>query len=245
MATTVAVAPTAVHVEIPDFRALSEQGHWDACAIIAEIAALHACPWATLHSWGDPAGISGLVKSWRNEYIAAGRWTVGHGTTLGNIYWHLAVKHGWQERLAGYIPYSSTPNMAALRAFIKQHTYHQRPVILFIGKASELADNEAGVSGHFVTLGGIDSTLGYLTANGDTLAGLKSGVGALIPTEWNTWQRLAAAGVNGAIALDRAWHPPVAATPPPPPPASNHPPDLHKLAEEALSAIQALQAALP
>ena len=241
MATAAAASPSsAVHVEIPGFAAISEQGHWDACGVIAELAALHACPWATFASWGNPAAISSLITEYRSEYVAAGRW--GHGTTLSNIYWHVTQKR--PLHLAGYIPYSSSPNMAALHSFIKLQTFRKNPVIVFISKAYNLTANEKGVYGHFVTLGGIDSVKGYLTANGDTLDGLRSAVGATIPLQWNTWAQLTAAGVNGAIALDASWRAPAVATPPPAPPASDSSSDALTLLDEALTALQSLRGKL-
>jgi len=234
---------------IPGFAALSEQGHWDACAIIAEMAAAHACPWA-VRMWPDvalsnPAAVNAKIVNWRQMYLSASRWTVGHGTTLGNIYWHLGELHA---HLAGYIPTVNSPNLTALHDFVKRHTYHGNPVIIFISRAYNLTKNEAGVYGHFVTLGGIDSTLGYVTANGDTLDGLRSAAGAIIPCQWNTWAQLVAAGINGAIALDASYAPPAPPSPPAPPvtpPPSDSSPDLHALAADALSALQKLTAALP
>ena len=244
-----AANPTIVERIIPGFAALSEQGHWDACAVVAELDAIHACKWATIDAWGDPTALSGLIKSYRNDYIAASRWTVGHGTTLGNIQWHLATHKGWAPRLAGYIPTVNSPNLTALHDFVKRNTYQGNPVILFISRAYQLTKNEAGVYGHFVTLGGIDSTRGYWTGNGDTLDGLRSAAGAIIPCQWNTWAQLVAAGINGAIALDASYASPAPPTPPAPPvvtpPPSDSSPDLHTLAAEALSALQKLTAALP
>src|SRR6185437_814360 len=154
---TAAAAPSApaanVQRIIPGFAALSEQGHWDACAIIAEMAAAHACPWA-VRMWPDvalsnPAAVNAKIINWRQMYLNASRWTVGHGTTLANIAWHLGELHA---HIAGYIPSVTSPNLAALHTFVKQQTWAGNPVILFISRAYQLAKNESGVYGHFVTL---------------------------------------------------------------------------------------------
>lgn len=238
---------TAVHIEIAGFEALSEHGHWDACAIIAEMDALNICAWAAT-KFTPPGNVSAQVVSWRAEYLAAinpttrkPRFTPGEGTTLGNIYWHL-TKH--LAHLAAYIPYSDTPNMDALHTVIKAQMVAGDPVILQVTRAYNLPRNEKGVDVHFVTLGGIDSTAGYLVANGDTTDALASAE-LIVPTYWATWAQLVAAGLCGAIALDASYKP---ATPPVPvvtPPPSSTPSDVATLAAEALSALQKLVAALP
>ena len=233
-------APTNTHIEIPDFQALSEQGHWDACAVVAEADALHVCPWRMqAQELSETA-----IESMRWQYLQAidpatgkPRWTPGEGTTLGNIHWHLSAMGA---HIAGYIPYSKTPDLNALHTFLKSHCLAQNPIIIEVGNAAALPHAEQGVQYHFVTLGGIDSTLGYLVANGDTLDALAGKAGAIVPTYWATWQTLINAKVCGAIALQRT----VAV---PPPPAPNPTPDmdtLRKLAGEALSALQSMQTIL-
>ena len=210
------VASPAVHIEIPGFQALSERNHWDTCAIIAEMDALNVCAWAAT-KFTSAASIYARLVSWRGEYLAAinpatgkPRFTPGAGTTLGNIHWHL-TKH--QAHLAGYIPYSDTPNLTALHAFIKAQTLAQNPVIIQVVNAQALPHAEQGVKSHFVCLGGIDSVQGYLVANGDTTDALTTSA-FLVPLYWTTWQQLVNAQIVVALALDRGWTPP----PPPPPP---------------------------
>jgi len=234
---TPAGVSAAVHLEIPGFAALSEQGHWDACAVVAEADALHVC------GWNGVKLESNTIDAWRWQYVQQRnpiRWTQGAGTTLGNIMWHLAYMHA--DHIAGYIPYSGQPNMDQLHNFVKAQSLKQNPIIIEVSNAQALPHAEQGVHYHFVTLGGIDSTLGYLVANGDTLDALRGPAGAIVPTYWATWSTLALAGICGAIALDRGYAVP---TPPPPPPPGDSSPDLHALAGDVLTALQKLTAALP
>src|SRR6185312_15022970 len=96
---------------IPGFQALSEHGHWDACAVIAELAALHVCA-------GNTSTLSAeSIVSFRNQYLATpGKWTPGQGTTLANIHWHLTTWRTAEARIVASIPYSDTPNLDALHA---------------------------------------------------------------------------------------------------------------------------------
>lgn len=233
-----ATAPAKTHIEIPGAQSLSERTSpyhpWDACAVIAELVALHLCAWRN-----EPLA-KNTVWSWRWQYIENGHWSKiqSEGTTLEAIYWHLTAT-AIHAHIAGYIPRNDAPNLAALHAFIKAQMLQQNPVIVFVGNAQALAKNEQGVHGHFVTLAGIDSDAGYLTLNGDTLDALNT-TDLLIPSYWNTWEQLVNAQINGAIALQRT----VAV---PPPPAPNPTPDmdtLRKLAGEALSALQGIQTIL-
>lgn len=242
---TAATSGASVHKVVSGFTAITEQGHWDACSIIAEIAALHPAPWCKIHSWGDPAGLSGLVKAWRNEYIAAGRWDIdalgkGHGTSLANIHWHMAVKHPFH--LAGYLPSLDAPTSSdheQLHSFVKDNVYAGNTVIVFVTRAYNLPHNQAGVQRHFVTLGGIDSKLGYLVANGDTDEGIAAAAGTVIPCHWATWGQLLAAGVNGAIAVDVGWKPPVPIPPTPIPTPTPTPVPVDDAMRQALAELQA------
>lgn len=204
---TTAPAP-AVHQIIPGAQAMSEfQGYNDDCGPNAELMALHVCPWDA-----SPLSANGL-NSFRWQYVQAGKW--GNGTTLANILWHLNTRHAHIR--PGAIPYSGTPNLTALHAYIKQETLLNNPIIIQVSNAQALTRNEQGVKYHFVTLAGIDSTLGYYTLNGDVLDAL-GGAHLLIPGYWNTWEQLQAAGICGAISLDRNYKPPTPAPTPSPTP---------------------------
>lgn len=206
-----AAAPAAVHLEIEGFQALSEQGHWDACAVVAEIDALHVCPWNAVPLTENS------INAWRWQYVQQrnpSRWTQGAGTTLGNIHWHL-TQTALHAHVAAYQPYSDTPNLTALHTLLKQQCLLKNPIIVQVVNAQALPHAEQGVRSHFVTIGGIDSRLGYLVANGDTVDAIQHAAGAIVPTYWATWQTLVNAQIRGAIALDASYKP----APPPAPPA--------------------------
>ena len=223
-----AAAPATVHLEIPGFAAMSERGHWDACAVVAELDALHVCAWRN-----EPL-VENTINAWRWQYVQAQRWTQGAGTTLSNIYWHL-TQTAIHAHVAGYIHFSDTPDLAALHAFLKAQCVAGNPIIIEVSNASALPHAEQGVHYHFVTIGGIDSTLGYLIANGDTTDAFSHPNGATLPLYWATWAQLVTAGICGAIALDRGYTPP---TPPPAPPPINQTGEALALAQQALSALQ-------
>lgn len=214
MSTASAPTPTKVHLEIPGFAALSERGHWDACSVVAEIDALHACPWNSVAL----AGAS--IDAWRWQYVRYGHWTYDPksgrpiGTTLAAILWHL-TQTAIHAHVAGYIPYSDTPDNAALHDFVKRHALALNPIIVQVSNAQALPRAEQGVIQHFITLGGIDSDRGYLVANGDTLDALNT-TATTVPLQWATWATLSAAKISGAIALQRIVPAPVPTTSPQP-----------------------------
>lgn len=219
-----AAAPASVHIEIPGFQALSEQGHWDACSVVAEIDALHVCPWN-----GVPLA-ENSINAWRYQYVKNGHWR-GGGCYLSDIYWHLGYI---KAHVAGYIPYSPTPNLATLHGFLKDHAVKGNPIIIEVANAAALPHAEQGVQYHFVAIGGIDSQLGYLIGNGDTTDALQKPPGAIVPCYWATWQTLVNAKICGAIAVQR-----IVETPPPPDPPIDTAQAL-KLAHEAQAALDEL-----
>lgn len=237
-----AASSSSVHVEIPGLLALSERGHWGACGLIAEATAYHVCStWATL-PLVDRAATDTLIATWINEYHAAINPANGQPrasatgiTTLGNIYWHLALH---KAHLAGYIPYSDTPDLAALHTFVRNQAVLGNPVIIEVGNAAALPHNEQGIQYHFVCLGGIDSVQGYLVANGDTTDALTT-TALTVPCYWATWQQLVNAKICGAIALDRTWKP---APPPPAPPPPVVPIGLADAIAQAETLVAALKA---
>jgi hypothetical protein len=102
--------------------------------------------------------------------------------------------------VAKYIGTDKIP-LAQLRTEIIAALAKGQTVITYLGKALALPENEHGVYGHFVALGGVDSDLGYLVGNGDTTDAL--GGHGIIPTHWHGWNELATAEINGIIALEK------------------------------------------
>lgn len=225
-----AAAAAKTHIEIPGAQAKSERepGRWMDCGPIAELDALHCCPAYTARY---PLTLA-IVQELHREYVAYGHWR-GGGCYLSDIYWHLTQYV--HAPIAGYIPYSDTPDLAKLHDFVKTQMLAQNPVIIECVRAYNLPHNEAGVNGHFVTLAGIDSDLGYLVLNGDTTDALQT-QDNIVPAYWATWTTLTKAGICGAIAVHRVV-PPVT---PPAPPVGDSSSEALVLAHQALSALQAL-----
>ncbi|HEY7340868.1 MAG TPA: hypothetical protein VH591_08305 [Ktedonobacterales bacterium] len=189
-------AAQKVHVEVPGFQAFGEfHGSNKDCSADAELMARHPLD-------GSPLD-AGTLNLWWGEYWNTGHHTSG-GATLDHIYWHLTGSahklDPTKARVAKYIGTDKIP-LAQLRAEIIAALARGQTVITYLGKALALPDNEHGVYGHFVALGGVDSDLGYLVGNGDTTDAL--GGHGIIPTHWHGWNELAAAEINGMIALEK------------------------------------------
>lgn len=201
---TTSSASQQVHIEIPHFHAMYEGAvAWDACGPVAGEVAIAA-------TQGRTPDIGNAQRA-RTRDIAAKRFTAGQGQTLADIAWDLN-QQGFDQLTIE--PYSATPNLSRLHALLKEGGLNQWPVIFEVSRAFTLPDNESGVEYHFVVSGGIDSTAGYLLANGDTQTGIRQHPGwpAVIPTNWASWGTIQAAGICGAILVHpKGW------TPPPPP----------------------------
>ena len=241
MSSAVAPAPVKTRIVIPGAEAKSEREGlhpWQDCGPIAELDALHICPQFAARY---PLTLA-IVQELHREYVAYGHWR-GGGCYLSDIYWHLTeyVK----APIAGYIPYAEPANLDALHTFIKRHMLLQNPVIVEVGRAYNLPQNEAGVNYHFVTLAGIDSDAGYLVLNGDTREALTTAHN-IVQAYWASWATLQAAHLCGAIAVKRIvpTPPPVTPTPPPTPPVGDSSSENLTLAQQALSALQTLVAKL-
>lgn len=194
--TTETTTAQKVHVEVPGFQAFGEfHGSNKDCSADAELMARHPLD-------GSPLDAATL-NLWWSEYWNTGHHTSG-GATLDHIHWHLTGSahklDAKRARVAKYIGTDKIP-LAQLRAEIIAALVKGQTVITYLGKALALPDNEHGVYGHFVALGGVDSDLGYLVGNGDTTDAL--GGHGIIPTYWHGWNELAAAEINGMIALEK------------------------------------------
>jgi hypothetical protein len=205
MAMTATVATTAtttvqkVHVEVPGFQAFGEfHGSNKDCSADAELMARHPLDGSPLEA--------ATLNLWWGEYWNTGHHTSG-GATLDHIYWHLTGSaHKLDPSKARVAKYIGTDKiaLAQLRAEIIAALVKGQTVIAYLGKALALPDNEHGVYGHFVALGGVDSDQGYLVGNGDTTDALGGhGSIGIIPTHWHSWNQLAAAEINGMIALEK------------------------------------------
>ncbi|HEY1388399.1 MAG TPA: hypothetical protein VGF38_07630 [Ktedonobacterales bacterium] len=196
VATTEATTEPKVHVEASGFQAFGEfHGSNKDCSADAELMARHPLD-------GSPLDAATL-NLWWSEYWNTGHHTSG-GAALDHIHWHLTGSaHKLDPKKARVAKYIGTDKiaLAQLRTEIIVALVKGQTVITYLGKALALPDNEHGVYGHFVALGGIDSDLGYLVGNGDTTDAL--GGHGIIPTRWHGWNQLAAAEINGMIALEK------------------------------------------
>lgn len=100
--------------------------------------------------------------------------------------------------------------VVAYNASLDLNTFHtdlvaameaQQLVIMETANASALPDAQPGVQYHFILIGGIDSTLGYWTCNGDTETALHSS-GVTSPV-WYTWSNLVSSQPVGYIILPK------------------------------------------
>jgi hypothetical protein len=68
-------------------------------------------------------------------------------------------------------------------------------IVLQVNRAYNLTGNERGVNSHFVAIGGIHPTQGYLVANGDDVRATNAygGHGKIIPCRWMSWATIASA----------------------------------------------------
>ncbi len=196
MTTATPPAPTKVHVEVAGFAGYGEfHGYNNDCSADAELMARHPLD-------GSPLDAATL-NLWWGEYWNTGHHTSG-GATLAHIYWHItASAHKIDTtkcRVARYIGVDSV-SLADLRTAIIAALTKGQTVIVYLGNAQALTYNERGVYGHFIALGGIDSDMGYLVGNGDDVNAL--GGKGVIPCRWYDWNMLAAAQINGMIALEK------------------------------------------
>ena len=194
--TTATATPAKVHVEVPGFQGYGEfHGSTKDCSADAELMARHPLD-------GSPLDAATL-NLWWGEYWNTGHHTSG-GATLAHIYWHLTGSaHKLDATKARVVKFVDTDKVTldALHEAIKAALAAGQTVIVYLGNALALPDNEHGVHGHFIALGGIDSDQGYLVGNGDEIEAL--GGHGVIPTHWVGWNQLVAAQVNGMIALEK------------------------------------------
>lgn len=209
-APAIAAAAAAVHLTIPGFTALFEGAvDWRACSAVAIEVACAA------NERRAPSAAN--AKAIWNTMIAAGQVSRDKntgavtGADLAHIHWYLSQKAGYTH--LDWMDYSATPNRDAIHAILKDAALCSQPTIVILTNGQAMPNNEAGVHGHFTAQGGIDSTEGYLTANGDTQTAISTG-NVHPPLNWAGWDTLVAAGVAGIIrvypkagqpVIPRAW----------------------------------------
>ncbi|HEU5348112.1 MAG TPA: hypothetical protein VFU63_05825 [Ktedonobacterales bacterium] len=193
-AATPMAVPEKMHVEVAGFAGFGEfHGSTVDCSADAELMARHPLD-------GSPLDAATLNAWWR-DYLLTGHGDA-HGARLSGIYWHLTASahklDPGKARVAAYIPTDSA-TLDALHDNLKAALARGQTVIVYLGNAQALPYNERNVHGHFVAIGGIDSDQGYLVGNGDDVNAL--GGKNVIGARWYGWNQLAAAQINGMIAL--------------------------------------------
>lgn len=207
-----APAPTKVHVEVAGFQAFGEfHGYNNDCGPDAELMARHPFDGSLL----DP----GVLNTWwKYDYLATGHGDQ-YGATLAGIYWHLTQSahklDPTKATVASYVKTDST-SLASTHALLIQALARGQTAIGYLQNAQALAYNERHVYGHFIAFGGLDSDQGYLVGNGDDVNAL--GGHGIIATRWYGWASIAAAQLNGFIALAKAA--PIIPNRPPTPPST-------------------------
>lgn len=195
---------TNVHRELPKQLSLSEflAGSNASCGPDAELEALNEL------TAGNILDANHLAAIQKRDAVL-GWFSPTGGEPLSSIY--NDINKYENVHLIQYISYSNTPNADAIHAALINYagTY---PIVVEVGNASALPDNESGVHYHFVTITGIDSVQGYEFLNGDDIQALKGF--ATYPSRWVGWNTLLAAQPVGIIVFGRntmstvpaGWH---------------------------------------
>lgn len=171
-----------IHYQQPGFMAMPEtDGHGDTCGIDAMLAYL-----AVRHA--EPLTLD-TVDTLRATFIGHG-WFNG-GMTINSI---VDAMHGQFGITAlKMVPWGAVTE-TGMRSDFQQASIARQAIIFETNYAFNLPDNQPGVNRHFCCIWGIDSTLGYWTANGDTLTALRST--SPISPVWYTWSNLLAASIQ-------------------------------------------------
>jgi hypothetical protein len=188
-----------VHMRVlPDFKGLSEfWGFHDACGPDALLMNLHCLSGYRLDG---PA-----VDALRQDMLRRGLFAPG-GTTMRKIAQEARdLGYRVDDSLAGW----SLSHVDAIHEALKQHAGcvdgdgAMHGVVLQVNAAHNLIGNEPSVMSHFVAVGGMDASAGYLIGNGDDVNALNShnGHGKIIPCRWMGWDVLASAQPTALLVV--------------------------------------------
>lgn len=160
----------------PNFAAMPEtDGHGDTCGPIAIADYLHVAQGLAL--------TTATIDSLRTQYIAAGLMNVPGlpGMTMVQIGQALEkFHHVTPVKLVPWGQLSWNQFHTDLIAALMVRQY----VIVETSKASALPGNQPGVNNHFIGVWGIQSDIGYYSANGDTLLALAKGQNGVAGPVW-------------------------------------------------------------
>lgn len=150
---------TVVHVVVEGFTAITEfpperKDIHDACGPDAEETCLASC------EHRQPT--TGNIIAIRSRGIETGRFRVGGGQNLDQLEADVAAHTT--------IKTTKTPmgsHIEVIHQALRDAMMRGNPCVLNLALAGALPGNEAGIHYHFVAVGGINTNLGYLIANGD------------------------------------------------------------------------------
>lgn len=181
------------HTKLANFTGLSEfaAGHNDCCGPCAEEVAL-----AVVEKRAPSATHMNAI---RTRGIAEGWFKPKAGESVEGVYNDVLKYQRMQAELIAYGSSQTSIRQKSIDAILSGN-----PVVLNLTTAHAVRHVEPSVNGHFVTLGGYDtSSDSFLVANGDYYLGPARGVIVLgsTPTYWVPWSELSQGGANGAVIL--------------------------------------------
>lgn len=207
-----------VHIVVPHFQAITEfAGHNDDCGPCANQVCAACCE-------GRPPTTDGM-NAMRARDLAAGKFRDGEGQRLDEVAWDVAQFTSPKIETT-VTPFGSPAETIhnALRSALGRGN----PCVLNLALAGSLPGNQSGIHYHFVAVGGVDTALGYLIANGDEYPFGRIG------TYWVSWNGILAAQPCGLIEYHM----------PPKPVQPAQPPDYEALYKAELAKVTAARAAL-
>lgn len=175
----------SVTAQLVGFEACSEfsapEFHNDTCG---------ECAFLVLEHVKDGASLTGDAVSQVRDQMQAQGLPVAGGTTMGELVSFFSQHRGLDVVYTN--GYGSSWD--AIHQTLLDHAGRDGCVIE-VEHADNLTGNERRVNRHYVAIGGIHPTLGYLVANGDDVNALAQhgGHGHIIPTRWMDKSVIAAA----------------------------------------------------
>jgi hypothetical protein len=178
--------------------ALSEgsSGYWDDCGPNAN------CMVGRINHLLSPTEYNGgTVAAIRQRDIDAGRFTPDDGQTLDNLRWDIET-YSHNQHIVQYAPFSQPGNWSAMLGWMRQYA-GRAAILMQVLNAKALPHNEPGVYSHFVCISGLQSVLGYMVLNGDTVDADGHNYLGLCPGNWATADAIVPANVAGMLVVAR------------------------------------------
>lgn len=185
--------PVALHKVHDHFQGLSEfgGGFRDDCGPCAETVAIAAV------AGGTPSPVYMTEIRRRDIAHMPPLFVAGQGNTIEQVFEDITTIDPYKVKAALF----TNSSAEFLGTLCQQSILAGKVVILNLANAGALPHNEPGVKYHFVVLGGYDSHLGFLVANGDYWGGTSVIVTGETPLTWMHWDAITAAVPFAAIVL--------------------------------------------